>query len=126
MPVHWYLPDGCQVLTDELDKKERHSAKLINQTQDLLEKYTVSERLKEQALSQLEEARRRLREGKKEHEELKGNLGETKGQYEESERKKEEIKIRALDTVRQLVVLDCVFFLFFSFNYIFCYYSLFF
>jgi len=89
------------VLTDELDKKDRHSARLINQTQDLLEKYTGTERLKEQAVSQLEEARRKLKEGKKQNDELKGSLGETKAQYEESERKREEVKIRALETVRQ-------------------------
>ena len=90
-----------QVLNKDLESKEKQTAKIITQHQEMAEKFEESDRQRCQTLAELESTLKKLREVTREAEALKVELKETQQVLQESENRREEIKARAQDTVRQ-------------------------
>ncbi|XP_013411390.1 centrosomal protein of 128 kDa [Lingula anatina] len=94
------LTDHLEVLTKDLESKDKNAAKLVNQLREASEKNDSLEKQKHQTLIQLEESLKKLRDVTQDAEQYQSDLWKSEQKLTESERKKEELKSRAQENIK--------------------------
>ena len=89
------------MITKDLDNKERQIAKVIGNSQDMNEKYSQCERVRQEALLQLEDTLQRLKEKNRDYEHSIDQLREKERLLQESEEKREDTRGRAVESIKQ-------------------------
>ncbi|XP_032240279.2 centrosomal protein of 128 kDa isoform X2 [Nematostella vectensis] len=95
------LSQNLASLRDDIDRKEEHQERLIEQMRDLLDKYDHSEGQKKQLADELQNVTKKLKETSSEYERLSEELGERENLLKESEKKRNELKNKALSSLKE-------------------------